>query len=124
MSAPSGGERDDDACSVTVSEQSSQPRPGAEQPPADQPVAEATAAGGDPQTPGPAAPSVTRAVPPRCPTRTRLYRAGELLSEGFPAEELSERLAADSEAVVWLDLYDPTPDDLVIVTNEFGLHPL
>jgi magnesium transporter len=64
------------------------------------------------------------AVPPRCPTRTRLYRAGQLLDEGFPAEELSERLAADAGAVVWLDLYDPTQADLSIVTAEFGLHPL
>jgi magnesium transporter len=47
-----------------------------------------------------------------------------LLCEGFPAEELSERLAADSEAVVWLDLYDPAQGDLGIVTEEFGLPPL
>ena len=92
--------------------------------PDDQPVAEAVSADGDPQTPGPAAASVSSAVPPKCPTRTRLYRAGELLEEGFPAEQMSERLAADPRAVVWLDLYDPTQDDLGIVTHEFGLHPL
>jgi magnesium transporter len=63
-------------------------------------------------------------VPPQCPTRTRLYRAGELLEEGFPAEQMSERLAADPAAVVWLDLYDPAQADLGIVTHEFGLHPL
>jgi magnesium transporter len=90
----------------------------------DQPVAEPVSADGDPQTPGPAAPSVSTAVPPKCPTRTRLYRAGELLDEGFPSEQLSERLAADPEAVVWLDLYDPSLADLRIVTDEFGLHPL
>jgi magnesium transporter len=89
-----------------------------------EPVATPSTAPGDPQTPGPIAPSVTTAAPPRCPTRTRLYRAGHLLEEGFPAEELSERLAADPQAVVWLDLYDPTQADLQIVTNEFGLHPL
>ena len=90
----------------------------------DAPVAEPTTAAGDPQTPGPSAPSVSSAVPPRCPTRTRLYRAGKLLEEGFPAEQISARLAADPAAVVWLDLYDPAPDDLSIVTHEFGLHPL
>jgi magnesium transporter len=79
---------------------------------------------GDPQTPGPAAASVSTAIPPQCPTRTRLYRAGELLDEGFPAEQISERLAADAEAVAWLDLYEPTEADLQIVTEEFGLHPL
>jgi magnesium transporter len=90
----------------------------------DQPIAEPAEAAGDPQTPGPNAASVTTAIPPRCPTRTRLYRAGDLLEEGFPAEQLSERLAADRKAVVWLDLYDPTQADLQIVTDEFGLHPL
>jgi magnesium transporter len=93
-------------------------------PSADQPVAEAVTAVGDPQTPGPTAASVSQAVPPQCPTRTRLYRAGELLDEGFPSEQLSERLVADPDAVVWLDLYDPTQADLQIVTDELGLHPL
>jgi magnesium transporter len=79
---------------------------------------------GDPQTPGEPAASVTTAIPPKCATRTRLYRAGQLLAEGFPAEQLSERLAADPSAVAWLDLYQPTEADLQIVTEEFGLHPL
>jgi len=87
-------------------------------------LAQPGTAGGDPQTPGPAAPSVSAAVPPRCPTRTRLYRAGTLLEEGFPAEQMSERLGADPAAIVWLDLYDPTQADLGIVTHELGLHPL
>jgi len=88
------------------------------------PVPEAEPAAGDPHTPGPAADSVSSAAPPLCPTRTRLYRAGQLLEEGFAAERISELLAADPQAVVWLDLYDPTQDDLQIVTGEFGLHPL
>jgi magnesium transporter len=79
---------------------------------------------GDPQTAGQPAGSVTTAIPPRCPTRTRLYQGGELLDEGFPAEQLSGRLAADQDAVAWLDLYQPTEADLQIVTEEFGLHPL
>jgi len=90
----------------------------------EEPVAQPVGADGDPQTPGPSAPSVTDAIPPKCPTRTRLYRAGQVLDEGFPAEQLSERLAGDSGAVAWLDLYDPSPDDLQIVVHEFGLHPL
>jgi magnesium transporter len=46
---------------------------------------------GDPQTPGPPAPSVTDAIPPKCPTRTRMYRNGELAGEGFPPDKLSEQ---------------------------------
>ncbi|MBN9107271.1 MAG: magnesium transporter CorA family protein [Pseudonocardia sp.] len=79
---------------------------------------------GDPQTPGPHATSVTTAVPPRCPTRTRLYRAGALVDEGFPAERISEHLTAHDDTVVWLDLHDPDEADLAILVEEFGLHPL
>ena len=90
----------------------------------EQPLPGPEPAAGDPHTPGPTAESVSRAAPPRCPTRTRQYRAGQLLSEGFPAEQISELLAGDSDTVIWLDLYDPTQADLQIVTDEFGLHPL
>jgi magnesium transporter len=89
-----------------------------------QPVAEPAGAAGDPQTPGPAAASVSRAEPPKCPTRTREYRGGELIDEGFPAELISDRLDRNPASVVWLDLYDPTREDLQIVIDEFGLHPL
>ena len=82
------------------------------------------AAPGDPQTGGDVAPSVTTSVPPQCPTRTRQYRSGEVVAEGFPAEQISEVLAADDDSVVWLDLFDPTMQDLQIVVEEFGLHPL
>ncbi|GAA2749408.1 magnesium transporter CorA family protein [Amnibacterium kyonggiense] len=81
-------------------------------------------ASGDPQQPGPAAASVSEAVPPKCPTRTRLYRGGALAAEGFPAEAISDHLAADDGSFVWLDLFDPDAADLQIVTDEFGLHPL
>lgn len=81
-------------------------------------------ASGDPQTAGGAAPSVTTAVPPQCATRTRQYRSGEVVAEGFPAERISDLLAADDDSVIWLDLDDPTADDLQILVQEFGLHPL
>ncbi len=81
-------------------------------------------ASGDPQAPGQPAGSVTTAIPPQCPTRTRIYRRGELLDVGFPAEQLSERLAADQDTATWLDLDEPTEADLQIVTGELGLHPL
>lgn len=79
---------------------------------------------GDADTPGPAAPSVSTAAPPRCPTRTRLYRCGRLLQEGFAPAQISELLGRSADALVWLDLLDPDTEDLQIVTDEFGLHPL
>ncbi len=81
-------------------------------------------AAGDPQTPGPAAATVSTAAPPRCATRTRLYRGGKVTAEGFPAEDIRGLLDADGQAVVWLDLHDPDAGDLQIVVEEFGLHPL
>jgi magnesium transporter len=79
---------------------------------------------GDPDTPGSTSASVTTAVPPQCPTRTRRYRGGRLVEEGFPAEKLSDVLSSDPDSVVWLDLQDPDEQDLQIVVDEFGLHPL
>jgi magnesium transporter len=81
-------------------------------------------ASGDIHTDGPVAPSVATAKPPHCPARTRLYRNGRLVDEGFPAAQLGAHLAEDPDAVVWLDLQNPEAEDLHVVTSEFGLHPL
>jgi magnesium transporter len=67
--------------------------------------------------------TVTHTIPPRCRARTRLYRDGALAAEGFPATEIKQRLA-HGHTVVWLDLHDPEIDDLAVLTEEFGLHPL
>lgn len=73
----------------------------------------------------PSAPaSVSPAEPPKCPTRTRAYRDGRVVAEGFPAEQIHEVLERDDRCVVWLDLFDPDEADLQVVTNEFGVHPL
>src|SRR5690348_1850487 len=85
---------------------------------------EAAAPPGDRPSGHEAAAAVTDAIPPRCKARTRLYRDGHVQAEGFPADEISQRLADDKEATVWLDLYDPEIEDLAILTQEFGLHPL
>ena len=79
---------------------------------------------GDPVTPGLVAPSVSLAIPPKCPTRTRLYCKGELIEEGFSAEGVGERLASTDDATVWLDLNDPDEADLQMVIGQFRLHPL
>jgi magnesium transporter len=62
--------------------------------------------------------------PPRCPARTRAYRGGRVIAEGFPVAELSDQLDAHPETFVWLDLHDADTADLTVITEEFGLHPL
>ena len=58
-----------------------------------------------------------------CQARTRLYRDGRLALEGFPGADISDHLA-DESVTVWLDLRDPDRDDLGVLSEEFGLHPL
>jgi magnesium transporter len=55
--------------------------------------------------------------------RTRLYRAGTLVAESFPVEDISEHLA-DPESVVWVDFVAPTAGDLALVSDELGLHDM
>src|SRR4051812_42665438 len=78
----------------------------------------------EPDAPGPDGHTVTESIPPKCPTRTRAYRGGKVIDEGFPADRLSEHLDGNDDVRVWLDLRDPDVDDLQIVVQEFGLHPL
>ena len=59
----------------------------------------------------------------RCPARTRLYRDGSLELEGFPVADISDYLA-DESTTIWLDLEKPSPADLAVISEEFGLHPL
>lgn len=54
---------------------------------------------------------------------TLLYRDGALELEGFPVADISEYLP-DESVTIWLDLRSPTPDDLAVLSEEFGLHPL
>jgi magnesium transporter len=72
---------------------------------------------------GAAAAAVCASTPTKCQASTRLYRDGVLVTAGFPVADISEYLRDDS-AVVWLDLLDPDRDDLAVLSDEFGLHPL
>jgi magnesium transporter len=54
---------------------------------------------------------------------TRLYRDGVMEAKDFPAAQISEFLQ-EPDTVVWLDLCEPDQQDLEIVSEEFGLHPL
>lgn len=56
------------------------------------------------------------------PAHTRQYRDGQLVAQGFPVSELSDRRGDGS--VLWLDLLEPSADDMQVLTEEFGLHPL
>ena len=62
-------------------------------------------------------------TPTKCQARTRLYRDGRLEREGFPVAEISDHLA-DEAVTIWLDLRDPDRQDLAVLSEEFGLHPL
>lgn len=55
--------------------------------------------------------------------RTRAYRDGKLVAEGFDPALISDHLA-DKGVVVWLDLCEPQPGDLDVIAEEFGLSPL
>ncbi len=55
--------------------------------------------------------------------RTRMWRHGRPVKEGFAPAEISDYLQQD-DTIVWLDLCAPTPEDLQVVTEELGLEPL
>ncbi|GGT36763.1 magnesium transporter CorA [Streptomyces kurssanovii] len=55
--------------------------------------------------------------------RTRLYRNGTLVLENFPADDISEHLT-DPASVVWLDLHRPSPNELAMAGEQFGIHEL
>jgi magnesium transporter len=61
---------------------------------------------------------------PSCPTDTRLYAKGRLVAENFPADQATDLLAKNPDAVLWLDLYRPAAGDLALVAAQFHLHPL
>jgi magnesium transporter len=77
--------------------------------------------GRDPDTA--AASAICKVTPTGCQARTRLYRDGRLELEGFPVSEISDHLT-DEAVTIWLDLRDPDHDDLSVLSEEFGLHPL
>ena len=67
--------------------------------------------------------AICATTPTKCQARTRLYRDGTLVSEGFPVADISEYLK-DETVVIWLDLRSPDREDLAVLRDEFGLHPL
>ena len=57
------------------------------------------------------------------PRRSRAYRNGALVAENFPLADLSDWLE-HKDATVWLDLPDPTTEELTELAEELGLHEL
>ena len=53
----------------------------------------------------------------------RLYREAVLKEEAFDPTRVSD-LIGESGARVWLDLTDPTEQELALIGEEFNLHPL
>jgi magnesium transporter len=70
-----------------------------------------------------AADSICHDSPTRCQARTRVYRNGRLAGQGYAVEQISDHLN-DEGTTVWLDLRDPDHDDLLVLQQEFGLHPV
>jgi magnesium transporter len=54
---------------------------------------------------------------------TRVYRSGALEAESFPLAEVSDYLD-ERDTIVWVDLSDPTPEQLAELADELGLHEL
>ncbi len=59
----------------------------------------------------------------QCPAHTRAYRDGAVVDEGFDVDLVSDQLEVPG-TIVWLDLEAPTGDDLAVLVEELGLHPL
>lgn len=53
----------------------------------------------------------------------RLYRSGTLAKDGFDPARVSDHLE-EPDSLVWLDLEDPTDEELAMIEEEFALHPL
>ncbi len=77
--------------------------------------------GNDPETV--AATTICKVSSTKCQARTRLYRDGQLELEGFPVADISDHID-DPGVTIWLDLRNPNHDDLAVLSEEFGLHPL
>jgi magnesium transporter len=53
----------------------------------------------------------------------RLYRDGKLVEDGFDPARISD-LLPDPANLVWLDVADPSEDELALIEEEFAIHPL
>lgn len=54
---------------------------------------------------------------------TRLYRAGKIVKENFPVDDISDRVDEEG-STVWADFTAPSEADLTSIEEELGLHRL
>lgn len=54
----------------------------------------------------------------------RHYHDAKLVETEFDPTSVSDILAGEETARIWLDIMDPSDSDLAMVQEEFGLHPL
>lgn len=55
--------------------------------------------------------------------KSRIYRKGKVTEVDFPLEQLG-KVAKDRNAVFWLDIIEPTPDELHHLSQTLDLHEL
>jgi magnesium transporter len=55
--------------------------------------------------------------------KTRVYRKGVLEAENFPVADVSDYLE-QPDIIVWVDLCEPTEQDMHVLAEELGLHEL
>jgi magnesium transporter len=56
------------------------------------------------------------------PARTRAWRDGKVVAEGFPVADVSDHIEAGE--IVWLDLCAPMKSELHVIAEELNLHTL
>jgi magnesium transporter len=56
-------------------------------------------------------------------TQTRVYRRGILEAESYPVADVSDYLE-EPDAIVWVDLCDPSREEMLELAEELGLHEL
>ena len=54
---------------------------------------------------------------------TRVYYKGELEAEGFPVADVSDHVVREG-TLVWVDVCNPSPEQMAELADEFGLHEL
>jgi len=63
------------------------------------------------------------APPPAARIRTVACVAGVSVERGVPTDEIREYVR-DPSNLVWMDIQDPGPEEVTVLLEEFGFHPL
>ena len=55
-----------------------------------------------------------------CPVQARVWRDGRVVASEVAGEEISDHIG-DPSILVWVDLENPSPEDLAALADELGL---